>query len=216
MAKEYLDKDGLAYFWTKIKAYIAQQGGGGLTIDDIYPVGSIYTSVNSTYPGTLFAGTTWVQIEDTFLLAAGSTYTAGDTGGNATHTHTTGSHKLTASESGMPSHGHADTFSVDEKSAISISSSGAHGHSARYRSVYNGNSNYSAVTVTGSTATSTGAIVDTSGSHTHSVPAHTHGLSGSVTDASGKSATSAHSHGDTGASSNMPPYLAVYVWKRTE
>lgn len=24
-----------------------------------------------------------------------------------------------------------------------------------------------------------------------------------------------HSHGDTGASSNMPPYLAVYIWKRT-
>lgn len=25
----------------------------------------------------------------------------------------------------------------------------------------------------------------------------------------------AHSHGDTGSSSNMPPYLAVYMWKRT-
>ena len=24
----------------------------------------------------------------------------------------------------------------------------------------------------------------------------------------------AHSHGDTGSSSNMPPYLAVYIWKR--
>lgn len=24
-----------------------------------------------------------------------------------------------------------------------------------------------------------------------------------------------HSHGDTGSSSNMPPYLAVYMWKRT-
>ena len=26
---------------------------------------------------------------------------------------------------------------------------------------------------------------------------------------------SAHSHGDTGASSSLPPYLAVYVWQRT-
>lgn len=65
-------------------------GGGGLTFDDIYPVGSIYMSVNSTNPGTLFGGT-WTQIQDTFLLAAGSTYAAGSTGGEATH-------KLTESE----------------------------------------------------------------------------------------------------------------------
>ena len=51
----------------------------------VYPVGSIYISVNNTNPGTLFGGT-WVQIEDTFLLSAGSTYTAGATGGSATHT----------------------------------------------------------------------------------------------------------------------------------
>ena len=27
-------------------------------------------------------------------------------------------------------------------------------------------------------------------------------------------ADGAHSHGDTGSSSNLPPYLAVYMWKR--
>jgi len=64
--------------------------------DLIYPVGSIYMSVNSTSPATLFGGT-WQQIEDTFLLSAGSTYTAGATGGEATHT-------LTIDE--MPSHNH--------------------------------------------------------------------------------------------------------------
>lgn len=204
--------DGTTY---GIKDTVARQSGGGLSINDVYPVGSIYMSVTNSDPNVLFPNTTWVPIEDQFLLSAGSTYTAGDTGGNATHTHTTGSHKLTAAESGMPSHGHADTFSVDEKSAISITSSGAHGHTANYRSVYNGNSTYSAVTGTGGTSTTTNAIVNTSGNHTHSVPAHTHGLSGSVTDASGKNATSAHSHGDTGSSSNMPPYLVVYMWKRT-
>ena len=56
-------------------------------VDLIYPVGSIYMSVNSTSPATLFGGT-WTQIEDTFLLAAGSTYTAGDTGGSATESYT--------------------------------------------------------------------------------------------------------------------------------
>lgn len=50
----------------------------------IYPVGSIYMSVNSADPSTLFGGT-WEQIEDTFLLSAGSTYNAGDTGGEAEH-----------------------------------------------------------------------------------------------------------------------------------
>ena len=50
-----------------------------------FPVGSIYLSVNNTNPGSVFGGT-WVQIKDRFLLGAGSTYTAGKTGGSATHT----------------------------------------------------------------------------------------------------------------------------------
>lgn len=51
--------------------------------DLVYPVGSIYLSVNSTSPSTLFGGT-WTQIKDSFLLSAGDTYTAGATGGSAT------------------------------------------------------------------------------------------------------------------------------------
>ena len=62
----------------------------------MYPVGSIYMSVNDTNPATLFGGT-WEQLEDRFLLGAGTTYTAGDTGGEAEHT-------LTIDE--MPSHNH--------------------------------------------------------------------------------------------------------------
>ena len=65
-------------------------------INTIYPIGSIYMSVNSTSPQILFGGT-WEQIEDKFLLASGSTYSAGSTGGEATHT-------LTENE--MPSHTH--------------------------------------------------------------------------------------------------------------
>lgn len=64
--------------------------------DLIYPIGSIYMSVNSTSPATLFGGT-WQQLENRFLLGAGSSYTAGATGGEATHT-------LTVDE--MPSHAH--------------------------------------------------------------------------------------------------------------
>lgn len=54
-------------------------------INKIYPVGSIYMSYNNTSPQS-FIGGTWVKIEGRFLLAAGGGYTAGATGGAATHT----------------------------------------------------------------------------------------------------------------------------------
>lgn len=68
-------------------------------LDIIYPVGSVYISSQPTDPGTLFGGT-WTRIKDTFILAAGDTYAAGATGGEATHT-------LTEDE--MPSHRHQIT-----------------------------------------------------------------------------------------------------------
>lgn len=44
--------------------------------DAIYPVGSLYMSLNDVNPSILFGGT-WVKIEDRFLLAAGSNYEGG-------------------------------------------------------------------------------------------------------------------------------------------
>ena len=64
--------------------------------NDIYPVGSIYMSVNNTNPSNLFGGT-WTQLKDRFLLGAGSTYTNGSTGGSATQ-------RLSAAN--LPSHTH--------------------------------------------------------------------------------------------------------------
>lgn len=69
--------------------------GGKSIIDLIYPVGSIYMSVNAADPGELIGGT-WERIKDRFLLSAGDTYAAGNTGGSAkatlpSHTHTFGS-----------------------------------------------------------------------------------------------------------------------------
>lgn len=69
-----------------IHVWIDTTDNGIRLVDYIYPVGSIYISVNNTSPSTLFGGT-WEQIKDTFLLAAGNTYTAGETGGEAEHTH---------------------------------------------------------------------------------------------------------------------------------
>ena len=63
----------------------------------IYPVGAIYISTVDTNPGLLFTGT-WEKIQGKFLLGENSTYTAGSTGGEVSHT-------LTNNE--MPSHNHA-------------------------------------------------------------------------------------------------------------
>lgn len=65
-------------------------------LDKLYPVGCIYQSASSTSPAS-FLGGTWEQIKDRFILAAGDTYAAGSTGGEATHT-------LTVNE--MPRHNH--------------------------------------------------------------------------------------------------------------
>lgn len=70
----------------------------------IYPVGSIYMSVNSTNPSTLFGGE-WEKIEDKFLLASGSNYNLGSTGGSAdsvvvSHNHTQVGHTHEPSNTG--------------------------------------------------------------------------------------------------------------------
>jgi hypothetical protein len=79
-----------------IKDVVPDQDGNWTMFDAIWPVGSIYISATSTSPAELFGGE-WSQIEDRFLLAAGSTYKFGSTGGEAEHT-------LTVDE--MPEHDH--------------------------------------------------------------------------------------------------------------
>lgn len=125
---------------------------GKLLSNILYPIGSIYLSINNTNPTNFFGGT-WEQIKDRFLLSAGDTYTAGSIGGETTHT-------LTVNE--MPSHSH---------------------------NVYGAMSgNNWAITNTGNDWQMTtkswniDMITPTGGSQAHN---------------------------------NMPPYLTVYVWKRT-
>lgn len=121
----------------------------------VYPVGAIYMSTVATNPKTLFGFGTWEQIKDTFLLAAGSTYTGGSTGGEATVTLTTKQ---------IP----------------------AHNHSIFYPNAGAGN-DYAPIGYPNVGSKSTYWAV---GSYTGDV-------------------------GGGEAHNNMPPYLAVYVWKRT-
>lgn len=153
-----LDDSGWVYYRTpaELKSDIGASSGGAdvsTVLDKVYPVGSIYMSVNSTNPKTLFGGT-WVQIKDRFLLAAGTTYKAGATGGEAAHT-------LTESE--MPNHKHSIWLPNDggeQSAAIGYPDAGSK------------NTYYAEASKTSGT-------------------------------------------GGGAAHNNMPPYLAVYVWKRT-
>lgn len=60
----------------------------GNKILNVYPVGSIYISLNQVSPTYLFGGV-WEQIKDRFLISAGGSYGVNTTGGEATRTLTT-------------------------------------------------------------------------------------------------------------------------------
>ena len=135
--------------------------GGGVGISEllnaVYPVGAVYISVSGADPGTLFGGT-WERLKDRFLLAAGDSYVAGATGGEAAHT-------LTVSE--LPSHH----------------------HNLYVRGFDNSSSKE--------------AIVNASYNYT------------SAQSNAGQAELIISSTGGSAAHNNMPPYLAVYMWKRT-
>ena len=145
---------------------------------DIYPIGSIYMSTNSISPASLFGGT-WEQIIGKFLLGADSTYTAGSTGGEATHT-------LTINE--MPSHYHQENIPLSSNTIRPVGSTSK-----------SDNSNYvetTSVTSGGTKYISNSLSYSSASTSTPVYPAITSKTGGD------------ESH------NNMPPYLAVYIWKR--
>lgn len=140
-----------------ITANSVGSSSGGLTPSDvcdlIYPVGSIYMSVNSVNPSTIFGGT-WEQIKDKFLLAAGDTYTNGSSGGEAAHT---------LSESELPSH----THTIPSLSGTT-GGAGAHDHAVIGTSAYWGGSGVFCETW-GDKANDRNGYTSAVGDHTHSV-----------------------------------------------
>lgn len=124
--------------------------------DVVYPVGSIYMSVNNVNPSTLFGGT-WEQISGKFLLASSSGRAAGTTGGAETVSYTpagsVGNHTLTAAE--MPAHTHTYAKSAATTGSTTLTTAMIPAHTHSY-----GKAN----TKTGSTT----LTVDQIPSHTHS------------------------------------------------
>ena len=134
-------------------------------LDAVYPVGSIYMSVNSESPETLFGGV-WEQIQDQFILSAGSTYSAGSSGGAA-------SYNLSATHKHIAPIGSTSTAF----GAININGNADAGSGKSYKT----------------------ADIDYSGT-----------LSENVNMRYTSDATV------TATIPTLPPYLAVFVWKRTQ
>ena len=152
-------------------------------------------SVNSTNPGTLFGGE-WTQIQNTFLLAAGSSYTAGNTGGAASVT--SGGTALTTDQIPAHTHGQASLTGRFDSRPMSNRTAMPHAHAAGIVSGGTGDTfssgsggfSYAAVS-----ANCNMQRININATHTHT------SVGGGAT----------HTH----TVSTMPPYLVVYMWKRT-
>lgn len=181
-------------------------------LEQCYPVGSIYMSVNNVSPATLFGFGTWEQIKDTFLLACGDTYSNADTGGASTVT-------LTTNE--IPSHNHS----------ASSDSTGAHTHakgtfeitgSVNFRNDFG---KYQRATGSGAfSATSSGTVArpdgggdvgETSYNRTASFKASDNWSGATQSKGDHSHTITVNNNGGGQAHNNMPPYLAVNIWKRT-
>jgi hypothetical protein len=232
-----------------IQGPVGPQGepGDPLSVLAAYPVGAVYISTVATNPGALFGGT-WTQIEDRFLLSAGDTYAAGQTGGSPNVTLTVAnlpSHKhnvsivssggsTTGTKTGLTtatdaagstgSGGGGDTGGTGS----STNSSGAHNHvlkmqlhgasgTARYNVYATGDYESSGAVQSG------GEHYHTVNSHTHTIPSHTHTTPAhqhTVNDHNHTTPNHTHavSEDNVGSASSisiMPPYLVVYMWRRT-
>lgn len=79
---------------------INEEPAATLFLNQIYPVGAMYFTVDTAFDPAATFGGTWERIEDRYLMLAGSKYQPGTTGGSDTHT-------LTIDE--MPAHVHTLT-----------------------------------------------------------------------------------------------------------
>lgn len=163
-----------------------------LLLDLIYPVGSIYWSKNAANPSNLFGGT-WVQIEDTFILAAGSEYKINTSGGESEHT-------LSVNE--IPSHNHGvGTLAVTGAFEIRHSQGGATVYANKNGALTGETNNGSQVWNSASQLTSQSGTLDI--------------VKLNARDGSGFSGNTA-SKGGSQPHNNMPPYITAYCWERTQ
>ena len=155
----------------EITPYTTEQVKAMGIFDAIYPVGSLYMSMNDVSPSILFGGT-WERIEDRFLLAAGSNYDGGSE-----------SAKGVSSEVNVniPAHKHLTPLVK----------------SGDYLGFWTGGDKKN--------VTNSNRTVVTGGSYTNSATAATY-----------YTAEDGAYNAKVTVPPTLPPYMAVYVWKRVE
>ncbi len=169
-------------------------------VDAIYPIGSIYISVNSVNPANFFGGE-WEEIQNRFLIGAG-TLPAGQTGGSSrvtlrvenipSHSHTVNAHNHS-----VPQHTHSATAQV----------SGAHNHEVYIRTDIS--TGGSAQRTGGSNNYSTTQETTWGGNHTHNII-----IQSNLPNNTGTASPGTNYVGGGQAFDILPPYLAVCMWKR--
>lgn len=185
--KPKIELGNIATDWTPSLENIENEIASAKDIlNKTYPIGSIYMSVNSTNPSTLFGGT-WARLEGRFLIGAGTNmktntngkygdlgvgepeFANGETGGQYYH-------KLGIDE--MPEHNHDtnDWTMVGNKDGVRIS-------------------------------TNFGAKCISTPETTNIVP--------NIKATKNEDGNATGNAGGGKAHNNMPPYLAVYMWERT-
>lgn len=180
-----------------------------LPADLVFPVGSIYTSVSSTNPGTSLGYGTWVAFgTGRTIIGLDSTDTDFDTVEELG-----GAKEVSAVVANHSAHTHSVTSNV----AVGD-------HSSHTHAVDVGNTTSGAPSATTTFKEGAGAdITVASSSHTHDTdPASVtsgnesatldHSVTNNAVTSGNESATLTHS---ITASSVVQPYIVVYMWKRT-
>lgn len=156
-----------------------------------FPVNSLYLSLGSENPSSLWLGTTWQKQEGRFLLGSSSSYSLSSTGGASTI-------KLTVDN--LPSHTHSAT-----------TASHSHTQPTHNHTIY-GWKNGGGPTVHNRLGAF--AFGTDSGSPTKLEEANACLTAGGDTTGSASPVTSIGATGSGTAFSIMPPYLVVNIWKR--
>lgn len=174
-----------------------------------HPIGSIEINISGANPSTYLGGTwiAWgtgkvpvgINTSDTDFKTVektggtkNHTHTYAHTHGvpGVAHTHTTGNHTLTINE--MPSHNHSIKTFV-------YTGTGPYGHTESTQIRDNGSLEKE--------------FTQTSYSSVGGSQPHNHGNTGSTTPSA--TTTNSQSTSTSGSSSNLPPYITCYMWKRT-